>query len=120
MTSGYSSSGLNPATTITLDDLDFIGTVGVESHNAQALQLIVSPNPVTNGTINFLFKQGAETNTRVSLFSIDGKEVLTASAASLYDGKKYTLPCDEFVNGVYFLKISSAQATEVKKVILNK
>lgn len=120
MTSGYSSSGLNAATTVTLDDLDFIGTVGIESHQVPTLQLMISPNPVMDGNVMFTLKQGVETNSRVSLFSVDGKEVFSAPATSLYDGKRYSLNCNALVNGIYLLKVTSAEATEVKKVILNK
>ncbi len=62
-----------------------------------------------------LFVRVTENNATISLFSMDGKEVYSASA----DAGLHSIDCSLFKKGIYLVKIKTNNATRLKKIVLD-
>ncbi|HWY38841.1 MAG TPA: T9SS type A sorting domain-containing protein, partial [Bacteroidia bacterium] len=116
-TSAHSTVGVNAGTYVILDDLNFIGTVGVQSFSANNLNVQVSPNP-SGGLFSITTGKALEDNTEFKVMSVTGKEVFTVKAKDILTNSNYTLDLSNCAAGVYFAHIRSGDATEVKKLVV--
>ncbi len=79
---------------------------------------IVFPNPATD-RINISFYNKTNSNTEISLYSLDGKQVFTLLDENLNTGEQ-TFDFDLSGNikpGIYFVKISNDHMNNVKKIL---
>lgn len=78
--------------------------------------LKVYPNPITQGN-ELNIKLGVSASVKVSIYSVTGKQVLTASTNNL---NNLTVDISSLENGIYIAKIATDLATITRKVIVMK
>lgn len=120
LTSGYSSMGLNAATTVTIDDLQFIGVMGVQNISAGDLALQVAPNPSENGIFNLSSGRILDAKAEISISAVTGKKLKSILAEEIFDGTKYRVDLSEFDAGIYFFTVISGNAIETKKLMITR
>jgi len=78
------------------------------------------PNPF-NPETNFKFTLSKNTNLKINIYSIDGKQ-LTQLINSYFSPGEYTVKWDagSFPSGVYFISFESEHFKEIRKAVLNK
>lgn len=78
------------------------------------------PNPF-NPETNFKFTLSKNTNLKINIYSIDGKQ-LTQLINSYFSPGEYTVKWDagSFPSGVYFVSFESDHFKEIRKAVLNK
>jgi hypothetical protein len=91
------------------------GTTGINEEQGFKNQLKVYPNPASS--VVFLQSEALPTSVEVSLSDVNGRSVwhkqLTANAAVTEQ-----IDTRSFTQGIYFLKISNQEFTEVRKVMV--
>ncbi len=88
-------------------------TVGIFSESKLFKQLIAYPNP-TEGTLNLKFTTASEKN--VEVFNIVGEKVLNLNLSSTQN----SIDLSNLSNGIYTVKVKSAEGISQNKVILSK
>lgn len=118
ITSSYSPSGLNAATTFTMDDLQMTGTVGIQSYKSNSAGVTVFPNPSRDGMFSVRTEKALAENAELKVISASGTEVMKVNAAQAYKDEAYALNLKSCSPGVYFLFIQTGNATEVKRIVV--
>ena len=88
-----------------------------ESRVVKEFQLM--PNPASDN-ITLSFVPSATGDSRLTVFTIDGKKVLEINSGFIEAGNQYTRKIDvsKFKNGVYFMQLLSADKATVRKFII--
>jgi hypothetical protein len=83
---------------------------GVSVAEIDELGLSVYPNPATTSfEVNFT---GASSNATIRIVDMNGREVLKQDINSLNN----TIQCEQLINGLYFVELTSGGKTAVKKM----
>jgi PKD repeat protein len=116
----FTSAGGN---NIYIDDINIIGTVGIEERDADALNFRVFPNPATNeAKISYLLTQ--ENSVNVTVYDALGKK-----AAVLVDGKQNTGEYNYSINketvstlnpGMYTVTLRVGDVISTKRLIITQ
>lgn len=103
-----------------------VGTTGIQNVTSEVpmeYSLLQNyPNPFNPATkIRFDVPAGVNSNTKVSVFDITGKEVATLVNEQLAAGSyEYTLDGSDFASGMYFYRMQSGNFIQTKKMLLVK
>ena len=115
-----SASGSTPTNNdyLWVDNLAFTGSVmGIE--NKQVLNNFkFFPNPATD-KLNIEFNNIRSAAVKIQLVDISGKLVKEINAGEFEGNYKNSINTAEFAKGVYFIKLISGAAIEVKKFIID-
>lgn len=112
-TSAYGVSGLNAATSVTIDDLQFIGTVGIKNQDAGSF------NAWFNNAISALeIKSEIEKNISASLFDLTGKRLLATEHLQVSNGAPAKIPAPDLSPGIYLLRIEDGDKMITKKILV--
>jgi hypothetical protein len=111
-TSGYSPSGLSSSTYVIVDDLQFIGSVGIKNNSAPEV------NAWFNKAISSLelrAENGSSSN--VSLYDLTGKRMISVENLQINNsGAK--IPVNDLSPGIYVLRVENREATVTKKILI--
>lgn len=103
-----------------LDDVNIEGVVGLSEIASTTDILSIYPNPISN-TSTIKFNNIAESNTKITLVDIVGKEVAVISDSMLSSGiHEFELNSENLSNGMYIVKIQSNNNLFLQKVAVNK
>lgn len=92
--------------------------VNINEQQTNITPLQVSPNP-SNKDVTISFGLKYKTNVELALYNIVGEKIKQLSGDIQLAGKhQYQLPVNEITPGVYFLKLSTSQKTEMVKLII--
>ena len=118
ITAAYGSSGLNSATYVILDDINFAGTVGIEKYNQQN-----NYNVHFNSAANELEIFSANTATKnISIVVTDvfGKEILKSSLVQLNSKQAAGIALHNISTGMYLVHIKDeAGVISLKKISIS-
>ncbi len=89
----------------------------IAENNPNFDKIQVFPNP-SSGVFN-LWVPHSDENCEISVFNIQGVEILKVAVEEMESGENIQLDLSEFVKGVYFIRISNNTETMVKKIIRN-
>ncbi|MGZ6539843.1 MAG: T9SS type A sorting domain-containing protein, partial [Bacteroidia bacterium] len=93
-------------------------TTGISDNN-ESVSLNVFPNPVTDN-INVAFNLNQSENISMNLFSVDGKLIRTFENKTIDQGYfNQTYSTEGISKGIYFLRLSSNNFSESKKILVN-
>jgi len=87
-----------------------------ENPELRNTNMIIYPNP-SSGIVNIKFDPDVKTKVKLSISNINGQEIKYI----LLESKKsdnYTIKCDEFSPGVYFITLQTDSGTSTKKLII--
>ncbi|MFN5318247.1 MAG: T9SS type A sorting domain-containing protein, partial [Bacteroidia bacterium] len=93
--------------TLDLSSLNFTANFIADAsgvHAAQNEHLRVYPNP-TNGLLHIAFEAALPTNSKIDIFSADGR--LVKQQQVLSGGYQFTIDCSSLPAGVYYLAFSN-------------
>ena len=91
---------------VLLDKTDNSGSTSIIDNSEISSSINVYPNP-TNGIIN------------IDATEINKIEVIDTKGCTKYTGKANQINISDFKKGIYFIKISTKNGFDVKKIILN-
>lgn len=101
------------------DDLQLDTGVGLTDNNMSE-KLNVYPNPASD-KLTISIDQIGNSNNQVMIYDVLGKQLKKIEFVStINDANKIEIDVRELSNGTYFVKISSANETATKKIIINK
>jgi len=98
-----------------LDDISLTGTVGIPSASNYPQQISIYPNP-TDGIINVSVDRLYGDATLI-LYTMQGKNILTQKLEGTGEQVTRQLNLNTLAKGVYFLKVTTSHATQVKKIV---
>ncbi len=89
---------------------------GIYGSSRNICDIVLSPNP-TNGLIYITYRGVKDNDSKVTVFTNQGKQVLTqtASGTSMSSG---VLDLSAFTKGIYFVKVQTNDEVKIQKVIL--
>lgn len=82
------------------------GKVGINSVDLQEFQLKIYPNPVKD-YLSIQFIQKKKLEGFISVWSLDGKEILRKALHSIIDFNRITINVDHLNNGIYILRFET-------------
>lgn len=110
---GYAGSAFTTASSFTVDTLLTVPVLAVTALTGETGDEVqISPNPASTQLVILLGKE-FEQSAVVTLLDIKGQVVYTVKIS----GRKYILPLDKVIPGVYFVQISKEGKRVVKKII---
>ncbi len=119
-----SSSNLSATTAVVnsylyVDTLAFAGSVpsGVTTINNAVTSTVIFPNPAANGHTT-LYYNGDGSSVKVSITDMNGRIVKTMTEATTKGTNYIQINTSEFAPGMYFIRITNEQGSEVKKLIV--
>ena len=86
-------------------------TLATISQNKVADTIMVYPNPATN----FVTITGLDFDSKLELFSVDGKKI----AAFIASDVQFVIDLTNFAKGIYILKIQKQAGSTEKKIVIN-
>jgi hypothetical protein len=114
------ASGTTPTNNdyLWVDNLAFSGSVtGINNLENNISDVSIFPNPATeNFTIELNVKKASPINFK--LFDLTGKLIKEINAGEVFGNYKTSISITDIAKGSYFLKISSDDGLEVKKIMI--
>lgn len=99
-----------------VDDLDFIGTVGLESTNLAVINSIsVFPNPLTDGIVTISFQSISSAIVNVELYTVSGE--LIFSEGYSVTSNQIQIDLGKIAEGIYFLKVRDGEKIYDFKIV---
>lgn len=112
-TSSYGVSGLSASTYVIVDDLQFIGTVGIKDQSTENF------NAWYNNAISSVeVKAESEKNISLSLFDLTGKKVLATEKMQVSASTPAKVPANDLSPGIYLLRIEEGATITTKKILI--
>jgi hypothetical protein len=103
-----------------LERIDFVPSTACGSSiitEKDAIEdIIVYPNPVTNGVLNLHRNKIQNTAIQISVFDIHGKRIFEKTVTN--HDKNLRIPVENVTKGMYFLKIWGNNKTQVQKIVI--
>lgn len=121
-----SASGATPVASsyLYVDTLAFTGsvpvgtiTLGTATTNVHSSEISVYPNPAQHST-NVSFYCDAAGNAKISLCDVDGRIVKKTNLLATAGTNNVTISVSDVPRGVYFIKVTDDQCSEVRKLIV--
>jgi len=113
------ASGGNPTNNdyLWVDNLAFSGSVtGINEKQATINSLSIYPNPA-NAKVNIHFTTKEAQNT-IELYNVTGAKVYTENVGNSNGNVVHTINTTELAKGVYILRVTSGNAVENKKIVI--
>ena len=98
------------------DEYEAIAAVNVEVDFSSQFEIF--PNPA-NKTVNIDFYQNGGSSAIITIINIEGKEIEKLKPISFDNRLNYNLNVENLDNGIYFLKVESGSAVNVKRFVKN-
>lgn len=95
---------------------DFVSSTAFQT---TAMDLSVFPNP-NFGKLNLLFRNLAQGNLEIDLFSLEGKPVYHNRFNGVSGSMNLQIDMEHLQNGVYLLRTQSAEGIRIEKIILRR
>jgi hypothetical protein len=115
LTSAYGSSGLHAGTTVTVDDLDFTGVMGIQTQAGNNFSAYF--NHAASG---IELSAQNDKNVNVSLFDMTGKLVSKLENVEIRKGSSARIPAGDVMPGIYLVRIDDrAGAVITKKIVID-
>lgn len=113
ITSGYSSSGLHAGTTVTIDDMDITGVMGVATQSENNF------NAYFNQAISSVeLSAQNDKNVNAFLFDMTGKQISKTENVEIRKGSPAKIPVSDVAPGIYLLRIDDREGAVVTKKIV--
>lgn len=115
-----SASGTSPVANSYLyaDNLSFVGSVaGINTIDNYVSNIVAYPNPSSE---NISVELNAQNPSHINLQLVDitGKLVYEINSGVIQGNYKHTINTTTIAKGIYFLKVTANNATEVKKIVI--
>jgi hypothetical protein len=107
---------ISPGSSNLNTDVNCAQVRGIERPD-NAVSIVMYPNP-SHGQLNIDFGKDGVRNATISVYNILGNELYSTSAKSI--SSIYSLDLSDFTNGVYFIKVSSADGESMQRILLKK
>lgn len=115
-----SASGTTPVANSYLyaDNLSFVGSVaGINTIDNYVSNIVAYPNPSSE---NISVELNAQNPSHINLQLVDitGKSIYEVNSGVIQGSYKHTINTTTIAKGIYFLKVTANNATEVKKIVI--
>jgi hypothetical protein len=101
-----------------VDNLAFSGsTTNINKDESSVYDLLVFPNPAS-GTLNMKINAASSQMVRFELMDLTGKLILSKNTILTMDESNYSLDIQHIVSGSYLLKISDANYSDIRKIVI--
>jgi hypothetical protein len=92
----------------------YLGTV--EDEQEIINNLIVYPNPVTQGNIHVKFNATTPEASQIKIYSASGKVILTKAVQVVHGANNLNINLPGVISGIYFLEVQTSQKRFVERV----
>jgi len=101
-----------------VDNLAFSGsTTNINKNESSLFSFLVFPNPASV-TLNMKINATSSQMVRFELMDLTGKLILSKNTILTADESNYTIDIQHIVSGSYLLKISDANHSDVRKIVI--
>jgi hypothetical protein len=115
-TSGWTASGIQTARFIRPYFIAGDGSIGIQEESKTQNEINVFPNPATGMfTVTIPASYG---NSIIKVFTMNGK--LVDEVSSNNNGTSNQINLENYPDGMYFLKVQSANGTTTKKIVISR
>ncbi len=117
-TSAVDSLMINIIYNLSKTSYQCVATASINENNKQHLALTVFPNP-NAGSFNITFHSDHSTLSTLTIVDLLGKVVYSEQIKAISGENKTRLENQNFVKGIYFLRITIAEKTVASKIIVD-